>query len=146
MNKSQRIYLSSGNTGNDTQDKHIKIKLEQNVETIEFMSLSLGTADAYQNFNADYGVLVGRVIANGGVGVPNAKISVFIPLTDEDSTNGDIYSIYPYKTPRDKNNDGKRYNLLPRVSKKDPTTGLFVPKQPFGSFPIKEEIVGNPTV
>jgi len=78
MNKSQRIYLSSGDTGNDNQDKYIRVKLEQDVETLEFMSLSLGTADVYQNFNADYGVLVGRVLANGGIGVPNAKISIFI--------------------------------------------------------------------
>ena len=143
MNKSQRIYFSTGDTGNKNQDKYIKVKLEQDVETLEFMSMSLGTADVYQNFNADYGVLVGRVIANGGIGIPNVKISIFIPLTDEDAENKDIYSVYPYKTPRDKNNEGKRYNLLPRVARKDPKTGIITPKQPFGSFPIKEEIVGN---
>ena len=143
MNKSQRIYLNTGDTGNQNQDKFIKVKLEQNVETLEFMSLSISTADAYQNFNADYGVLVGRVIANNGIGIPNAKISIFIPLSDEDANNSDIYSVYPYKTPRDENNEGKRYNLLPRVSKKDSDTGVVSPKQPFGSFPIKEEVVGN---
>lgn len=142
MNKSQRIYMSTGYTGNDSQDKHIKVKLEQNVDTLEFFSMSFGTTDAYQNFNADYGVLVGKIIANGGIGIPNAKISVFIPLTDDDAANGEIASVYPYKTPRDKNNDGKRYNLLPRVSKID-SKGIINPKQPFGSFPIKEEIVGN---
>jgi len=143
MNKSQRIYLSSGDTGNDSQDKYVRVKLEQDVETLEFMSMSLGTADVYQNFNADYGVLVGRVIANGGIGIPNAKISIFIPVTDEDAENSEIYSVYPYKTPRDENNDGKRYNLLPRVSEKNPETNQLEPKQAFGSFPIKEEIVGN---
>ena len=144
MNKSQRIYLSSGDTGNENQDKYIKVKLEQDIDTIEFMSLSLGTADVYQNFNADYGVLVGRVVANGGIGIPNAKISIFIPITDEDAEDPDIYSFYPYKTPRDVNNDGKRYNLLPRVSKINSSTSQLEPKQAFGSFPIKEEIVGNP--
>jgi len=143
MNKSQRIYLSSGNTGNDNQDKYIKVKLEQDVETLEFMSLRLGTADVYQNFNADYGVLVGRVLANGGIGIENAKISIFIPIDDVDAQDPDIYSFYPYKTPRDKNNDGKRYNLLPRVSQINPETNQLEPKQAFGSFPIKEEIVGN---
>ena len=143
MNKSQKIYLNTGDTGNQNQDKYIKVKLEQDVDTLEFMSLKIGTADAYQNFNSDYGVLVGRVIANGGIGIPNAKISVFIPLEDTDAENSDIYSIYPYRTPRDKNNDGKRYNLLPRVGTKDPDTEIISPKQPFGSFPIKEEIVGN---
>lgn len=143
MNKSQRIYLSSGDTGNDSQDKYIRVKLEQDVETLEFMSMSLGTADVYQNYNADYGVLIGRVLANGGIGVPNAKISIFIPITDEDAQDPEVYSFYPYKTPRDKNNDGKRYNLLPRVSQINQETNQLEPKQAFGSFPIKEEIVGN---
>ena len=140
MNKSQRIYFNTGTTQND---KYIQVKLEQDVDTIEFMTLNIYTKDAYQDFNADYGVLVGRVVANGGVGIPNAKISIFIPLSDEDANDGDIASIYPYKTPRDKNAQGKRYNLLPRVSEFDSATGTYSPKQPFGSFPIKPEIVTN---
>lgn len=142
MNKSQKIYFNSGNT--DT--KYVNIRLEQGVETLELMSMELSTKDAYQNFNADYGVLVGRVTANGGVGVENAKVSVFIPLMEEDSTNGDIKAYYSYTTPRDKNFQGKRYNLLPRVSKIDPTDGQVKPKQAFGSFPIKEEIVTNEVI
>lgn len=139
MNKSQRIYLDV----NDTQgEKNIKIQLEQNIDTIEFLTMSIDSKEAYRDFNSDYGVLVGRVIANGGVGIPNAKISIFIPITDEDATKSDIYSIYPYKTPRDKNNEGKRYNLLPRVGRYN-EDGTISPKQPFGSFPIKEEIIGN---
>ena len=140
MNKSQRIRLDVNALN---EDKHIKVQLEQNVNTLEFLSMSIDIKDVYQDFNADYGVLVGRVIANGGIGIPNAKISIFIPLTDEDTENSEIYSIYPYKTLRDKNNEGKRYNLLPRVGKKDLMTGIISPKQPFGSFPIKEEIVTN---
>lgn len=140
MNKSQRIYFESGNT---TIDSHIKIQLEQEVDTIEFLSLNISTKDAYRDFNADYGVLVGRVIANDGIGIPNAKISIFIPLSDEDAQRSEIANYYPYKTPRDKNYDGKRYNLLPRVSKIDPETGIVSPKQPFGSFPIKEEVIIN---
>jgi len=140
MNKSQRIHL---NTGGTATDKYIKVKLEQNVDTLEFMSMDIYTKDAYQDFNSDYGVLVGRVIANGGVGIPNAKISIFIPLSDEDSLDSSIASIYPYKTPRDKNADGKRYNLLPRVSQFDVDKGDYSPKQPFGSFPTKPEIVTN---
>ena len=140
MNKSQRIYFDTGTT---KTDKYIQVQLEQDVDTIEFMTMNIYTKDVYQDFNSDYGVLVGRVTANGGVGIPNAKISIFIPLTDEDANIGEIASIYPYKTPRDKNSDGKRYNLLPRVSEYDPTTETYSPKQPFGSFPIKPEIVTN---
>lgn len=143
MNKSQKIRLS---TDNLNTDKHIKVKLEQDVDSLEFLTMSIDSKDVYQDFNADYGVLVGRVIANDGIGVPNAKISIFIPLSDEDADNGSIVSLYPYKTPRDKNNEGKRYNLLPRVAKIDPVTNIVSPKQPFGSFPIKEEVVTNETL
>jgi len=138
MNKSQRIYFG------ENDDKFIKVKLEQDTDSLEFMSMSISTKDVYQDFNADYGVLVGRVVANGGIGIPNAKISVFVPLEDDDAEDKDIYSIYPYTTPRDKNIDGKRYNLLPRVAAINPNTGVTHPKQPFGSFPIKEEVVTNP--
>ena len=92
MNKSQRIYLSTGTTGNNGNDKSIIVKLEQDVETLEFLTMSISTEDAYQNFNADYGVLIGRVLANGSIGVPNAKISIFIPLTVADAHRPAIYS------------------------------------------------------
>ncbi len=140
MNKSQRIFF------NDINDNNAAIKIlleEQNIEKIQFLSLELSTVNVYQNQNSDYGVLIGRVIANDGVGVPNAKISIFIPINDIDINNDNIYSIYPYKTPRDKNNEGKRYNLLPRVSCINPENDIIKPKQPFGSFPLKEEIITN---
>jgi hypothetical protein len=140
MNKSQKIYFSSGTT---TNDNSIKVRLEQDVDTLEFLSMKIDTKEVYQDFNADYGVLVGRVTANGGVGVENAKISVFLPLSDEDAQDPRIYRIYPYKSPRDKNTEGKRYNLLPRVSRRNPVTDELEPKQAFGSFPIREEIVTN---
>ncbi len=141
MNKSQRIFFNINDPSNN--DKFIKVKLEQKVKTLEFMSLKFKTEDAYKNFNSDYGILVGRVIANDNVGIPNAKISIFIPLNEEDKNNDEIYSIYPYETPRDLNNEGKRYNLLPRVSELDQEKNIYKPKQPFGSFPIKPELVTN---
>jgi len=141
MNISRRIYMSTGNTANT--DKYIQIKLEQNVKPLESLVMKIGTEDAYRNFNADYGVLVGRVIANNGVGIPNAKISIFIPLKDEDANNPDITSIYPYRTPRDKNLEGKRYNLLPRISTYDFNTHTIKPRQPFGSMFTKFELMVN---
>ena len=140
-NKSQRIKIDlSENT-----DKYLKIKLEQDIEQLEFLSLKLKQEDIYNSFNADFGVVVGRVIANGGVGVPNAKLSIFIPISEEDKSRPDIYSIYPYESPRDKNKDGKRYNLLPRT-KSLTKDGAYKPRQPFGSFPSKEEISTNETL
>lgn len=142
MNKSQRIRV---NPNEPDQDKHLQVRLEQDINTLEIMSLKIDTKEAYQNFNADYGVLVGRVIANNGIGVPNCKVSIFIPLNENDENNSDVVSIYPYKNPREKNNEGKRYNLLPRVSSIDPNTNAIRPQQPFGSFPTKEEILTNST-
>ncbi len=141
MNKSKRIYADIDNPA----EKNIKIKLEQDTNFVDILSLRISQKEAYQFFNADYGVLVGRVIANGGVGIPNAKVSIFIPITDEDKQNPEIYAAYPYENPRNKNLDNKRYNLLPRVAKENPDTGAYQPKQPFGSFPTKEEIITNET-
>ena len=141
MNNSKRIYADV----NNPTEKNIKIKLEQDTNFLEILSLQISQKEAYQFFNADYGVLVGRVIANEGVGIPNAKVSIFIPVTDEDREDSEIYAIYPYITPRDKNLENKRYNLLPRVAKEEPETGALKPKQPFGSFPTKEELVANDT-
>ena len=140
MNKSQRIKI---NLSEPNLNQYIKIKLEQDVDFLEFLTLQLKTKDAYRHFNSDYGVLVGRVIANNGVGVPNAKVSIFIPLNEEDEQNDEIRSIYPYKTPRDLNVNRKRYNLLPRVAEYDDLTGKYKPNQPFGSFPTKPEIITN---
>ena len=140
MNKSQRISIDPNTP---STDNHIIIKLDQEIDTLEFLSMTLGVNDVYQNFNADYGVLIGRVTANDGIGIENAKISIFIPLSDTDANIGEIASIYPYVNPTDKNNDGKRYNLLPRVAQIEQTTGEYKPKQPFGSFPIKPELVTN---
>lgn len=137
MNKSKTITIDT------TSDKDIKIKLEQNTDILNVLSLNISTTDIYQNFNSDYGVLIGRVIGNDNIGIPNAKISIFVPLSSTDATNEDIVSIYPYVTPATKNVDGKRYNLLPHVGKADSITGIVAPLQPFGSFPIKEEIVTN---
>lgn len=128
----------------DESDKYLKFKLEQNTKNIEILSLKLSQDNLYGTFNADFGVVVGRVIANGGVGIPNAKISIFIPISNEDKENPNIYALYPYETPRDLNTNSKRYNLLPRTSRKN-RNGSYKPKQPFGSFPNKEEILTNET-
>lgn len=138
MNKSYRIRTEVGTNA----DKNIKLKLDQEFDSFEILSLKIDQKDVYQNFNCDYGVLIGRVNANGGVGIPNAKVSIFIPITDEDSLRPEIKAIYPYESPRDKNVEGKRYNLLPRVAEVQ-LDGTVRPKQPFGTLPTKPEMVTN---
>jgi hypothetical protein len=98
------------------EDKNIQVRLEQDFDLLEILSLKISKSDVYNRMCADYGVVVGRALANGGFGVPNAKISVFIPITEEDENDPVISELYPYKTVTDKNEEGYRYNLLPKLS------------------------------
>ena len=91
MNKSIRIRTTPG------EDRNIQIKVEQDFDVLEILSLKISQQDLYNTFCADYGVVVGRVIANQGFGVPNAKVSVFVPISSEDERNDLIRDLYPYK-------------------------------------------------
>jgi hypothetical protein len=116
-------------------DKYVKVKLDHSFDFLEILSLRLTQADVYRKFAADYGVIVGRVIANGGFGVPNAKVSVFIPL-DSNESNPLIKELYPYQTINDVNNQGIRYNLLEDLAQRSCHT-------PVGTFPNKRKVLDN---
>jgi hypothetical protein len=105
----------------------LNVPLNQEYEFLEILSLKILQADIYTRSCAEYGVVVGRVTANNGFGIPNAKISVFIPIQNEDLNNPLITSVYPYTIPTDKNDDGYRYNLLPyeKSYSKHAATGTF---------------------
>ena len=107
MSKSYRIRTSPG------VDKSINVNIEQDFEYLEILSLKLLQSDIYTRQCSDYGVVIGRVSVNNGFGIPNAKVSIFIPLESEDEDNPIISELYPYKTLNDVNEDGYRYNLLP---------------------------------
>jgi len=107
MGNSYRIKTELG------VNKTINVDLEQDFEFLEILSLKIQQSEVYNRSCAEYGVVVGRVTANNGFGVPNARVSVFLPILPEDESNPIISSIYPYKSPSDKNEDGYRYNLLP---------------------------------
>lgn len=150
MSKNNTIRLRTN--VDPTKNKNITLKIEQDFDVIEVLSLKLKQSDIYRSYNADYGVLVGRVQSNQ-VGLPNCKVSIFIPIEDVDLTNPEILSIYPFKTPRDKNKDGKRYNLLNKLKKLNPFSGFkennygigYKPKTPVGSIPDKQELLSNDT-
>jgi hypothetical protein len=78
MPKSYRIRTSVD--GFQNSDKSIRVQIDQDFDFLEVLSLKLTQSDVYRRFCSDYGVIVGRVVANGGFGVPNAKVSVFVPL------------------------------------------------------------------
>jgi hypothetical protein len=117
-------------------DTYIKVPIQQDFDFIKILSLKISQDDVYPKHCADYGVVVGRVTVNGGLGVPNAKVSIFIPLSDDDESNPLISSVYPFKAYSDKDSDGLRYNLLP----KNRQTKCHVP---VGSFPNKREVLDN---
>ena len=98
-------------------NKFLKVNIKQKFDFIEILSLKISQDDAYRRFCSDYGVVVGRVIVNNGVGVPNAKVSIFIPVDEEDKLNPEIFGLYPFETVTDTNSDGIPYNLLPNSSK-----------------------------
>lgn len=148
MDKKYRIRTEVGT------DKNIVLDIKKDTEQLEILSLKLTQRELYQSQSSDYGIIVGRVLANGGVGIPNVRVSVFIPLDSNDANNPEILSIYPYLNVTDTNDRGTRYNLLTRVKILDRFSGWlsnkfgigFKPKTPVGTFPSKEEILSNQTV
>ena len=132
---SNSIRIRTTPNGNDN---YLKVKLEQDFDFIEILSLKISQEEVYKKFCSDYGVVVGRVSVNNGFGVPNAKVSIFIPITDDDKLNPEIKGFYPYEQVTDKNKYGIRYNLLTKeVDNENP---CFTP---VGSLPSKREIMDN---
>lgn len=133
MSNSYRIRTQIG------VDKSIKVLIDQEFEYLEILSLKVLQSQIYTRQCSDYGVIIGRVSANDGFGIPNAKVSVFIPLTNEDTTNPIISDLYPYKTLSELNEDGYRYNLLPyRPS--------YSNHSPTGTFFDKHDVLVDPTL
>jgi hypothetical protein len=132
------IRIRTTPNGNDA---YLKVNIEQEFDFIEILSLKISQEEAYKNYCSDYGVVVGRVIVNSGFGVPNAKVSIFIPIDEVDKNNPEIKKLYPYEVVTDKNDDGIRYNLLPKCSESDNSCYT-----PIGTFPSKREVLDNDIV
>ena len=128
MPKSYRIRTEVG------VDKYINVNLEQDWDSLEILSLKILANNVYTRFCADYGVVTGRVFVNGGYGLPNAKVSVFIPLDTNDELDPVISELYPFKTITTTTEEGYRYNLLPKL----PSYNGHVST---GSFPNKSDIL-----
>lgn len=131
-NKSYRIRTTVGSD----EEPVVHVKMDQTYEKYDILSLSLNQTNNYRELNSDYGVVVGRVLANGGFGIPNAKISVFIKYEDTQDIEKRI--LYNFSSSRSKNMDGIRYNLLPNQSDDECY-------QVVGSFPTKRVVLDNNT-
>ena len=128
MSKSYRIRTKLGT------DQNINVTVEQDFDFLEILSLKLRQEDVYSRFCADYGVVVGRVVANSGFGIPNATVSIFVPIDEIDLQDPVISTLYPYKSVTDKNEDGYRYNLLPYEKQ-------YSGHAPTGTFPSRSDVM-----
>ena len=135
-NKAYRIRTNVGSI-NTSDYVSVNADLVQDYDTFEVLSVKIKSKDTYMLHNSNYGVVVGRVIANNGFGIPNAKLSIFIPL---DPNNGeDINNIYPFNSSVSKDKNGVRYNLLPN----ERVDGCH---QVVGSFPTKRYMLDNDVI
>ena len=128
MDKNLRIHT------NIASDTILNVNMQQDYDFLEVLSIKLRQKDAYKLHSSNYGVIIGRVLANDAFGIPNAKISVFIPRDNDDAS--DLESIYPYAEVTSKDKEGRRYNLLPDYS--DDECYRIV-----GTFPNKRLMLDN---
>ena len=133
MAKSYKIRTQVG------VDKQINVQIDQDFDYLEILSLKILQEQIYTRPCSDYGVIVGRLTVNGGYGLPNAKVSVFIPISEQDKLNPIISELYPYEKVTDQNVDGYRYNLLPYIKS-------YSNHNPTGTFPTREDVLTNPTL
>ena len=137
MSKSYRIRTTPGE---DNGYLKVNVDLSQNYDHLEILSLKISQIDEYQNYCSDYGVIAGRVDINNGFGVPNVKVSIFVPVEDVDLDDPVISKLYPYEDPfpDKKNINGIRYNILPKNKQ-------TLDHTPVGTFPKKREILDDAT-
>ena len=131
MSESNKSYRIRTNVG---EDNFVSVNLEQDYDVFDILSLKINSADVYRLHNSNYGVVVGRVLANNGFGIPNAKISIFIESDPNDG--GEMLAIYPYKTTASRDENGVRYNLLPDEK-------VANCHQVIGTFPNKRFVLDN---
>lgn len=117
------------------KDGILNVPIKQTFDTIDILSVKLTQKNAYKLYQSDYGVVVGRVLANDGFGIPNTKISIFIPMENSDDGRR-LQTLYNFSSTNGIGEDGRMYNLLPD----------FVDKachQDVGSFYNKRLLLDN---
>ena len=131
MSDSNKTYRIKTEIGNNVT---LHVNINQDYEHFNILSLKISKEGMYRMHTSNYGCIAGRVLANEAFGIPNAKVSVFIPNTNE--TNVVIDQLYPYKNIVDKDSNEIRYNLLPSEQQ-------FDCHQPIGTFPTKRMVLDN---
>lgn len=139
MADTTKSYRIRTDIGSKLTDDYITVdaNLVQDYDAFDILSVSIDSVDTYKLHNSNYGVVVGRVLANNGFGIPNAKISIFISSDGEDGEK--VKKLYPYTSSAGKDSDGVRYNLLPDEQVNDC-------HQVVGTFPNKRYALDNDVV
>ena len=112
MKNENNSYRIRTNVGVDTPNK-LDVKLNQTFEFLNILSLKIEQTNLYKMPASSVGVVCGRVLANGGFGVPNARLSIFIPKENGTTFNIKDEVLYNYSSTGSVNMEGVRYNLLP---------------------------------
>src|SRR5574344_296229 len=133
MDKSYRIHTKTN------IDSVITIPLKKDVSCFDILSMKLNVADTYNIPSANYGVVVGRVLGNEAFGIPNVKVSLFVPISDEDADNIDITSLYDFSSVTDTDENNKRYNVLQNSG----SNGRDECYSSVGTLPIKRAVLDN---
>lgn len=154
--KNIRVKAMPGNA----DETYVTVGLTNSFDFLQVLSLKLTQSEVYRLFDSTYGMVAGRVIGNESLGIPNCRISIFIPKVNDaneaQSPLDNVYKLlveqhYPYESVLDADGDGRRYNLLTNQSKNRGFNGFpenelnigYTPKTPVGTFPEKEELLAN---
>ena len=136
MSKFHKSYRIRTEVGKNT---NLHVKLDNDYNVLKIMSLEIDQENAYKLHSSNYGVIAGRVLANEAFGIPNAKISVFINIDNNDVNDVVKSVLYPYNTTISKNKDDVRYNLLVDEQLSDCHTSI-------GTFPEKQYLLDNGSI
>lgn len=128
-NKSYRIRTSVG-----ADNHYINFNMNQSYNKFEILSLEINQDNVYRLMQSNTGIIVGRVVANGGFGIPNAKLSIFVEYDGSETYINDV--LYRYTSPSSIGNDSVRYNLISNDSGDDCY-------QDVGTFPTKRYLLDN---
>ena len=133
FNKSYRVRTEVG------KDSQVHVNLDRDYDVLEIMSLKINQENAYKFHTSNYGVIAGRVLANDAFGIPNAKVSVFIPIDANDQNDVVKTVLYPYNNTKSQDENGVRYNLLTNEQINECHTII-------GTFPEKQYLLDNDSV
>ena len=137
MSETNRTYRIKADINNHDGVINIDTNLLQDYDTLDILSVKISSVDTYKLHNSNYGVVVGRVLANNGFGVPNAKLSIFISADSKDGEK--VRNLYPFTSTNSRDNEGIRYNLLSDKKVDDC-------HQVVGTFPNKRYMLDNDVV